>query len=111
MKEFTTQRKGKYFLIAGIGHCGTGWLTNALNHPDYGIVCCHEKKRELTGISIKELSTLEIDYSLNQLWNLYTNYWAFVISHLDHFRAYGDSNAWLISKIPEVNKILRMKKN
>ena len=33
-----------FYLIAGMGHCGTQWLSAFLDRPDDGMVCTHEEK-------------------------------------------------------------------
>jgi|GEM_PF-4445006 len=90
---------GKFFLITGVGHCGTAWLANVLHRPDDGLVCYHEYKNHIVDINWKE----SLQYEFNSgVGDLFDRYWAFMNEQLRRYHYVGDSNSWTMYMLPKV---------
>ena len=116
--RMTTPLNGKFILITGVGHCGTKWLANVLHRPHQGIICYHEKKYNLAPsnrlhrVWVKLRGRLKKEaawyYALrheltNGLDSYYEAYFKFIKKQMRLYKVAGDSNSWIMARIPEVH--------
>ncbi len=90
---------GKFFLIAGIGHCGTKWLAHVLNHPHQGMICWHEKKAEAVPFDWLTCLAYELEIGIDATFD---RYWSFLRRATTNYELVGDSHSWSTDMIPEV---------
>ena len=84
------QDVGKFFLVTGIGHCGTAWLATVLDRPDDNMICYHEHKNAVTGLNWKASLMHEFEHGLD---GRFEAYWQFMRQQMRRFQVVGDSNA------------------
>lgn len=91
-------QQGKFVLVVGIGHCGTKWISQALDHPDEGIKFYHENKLAVTGLGWKETLSHELD----ELDERFDSYWDWINTERVQYEVVGDSNSWHPFVVPKV---------
>jgi hypothetical protein len=109
-----------FFLIAGVGHCGTQWLASFLNRPDEGMVCRHEQKFRVTPW-LKAMPyawfpaiQYEIEHGVDERYDAYIEY---IKEAQQNVAVVGDSHAWepfIIPKLQErlsIDRIIFMVRN
>lgn len=98
--------KGKFYLVAGIGHCGTQWLANALDYRERGIYAIHEGirwwcPRSLSLGSWKDSALYYLEHGINQRFDCY---FAKLDELLSQYRIVVDAHSWMPSAVPDVAK-------
>lgn len=93
--------EGSYFLVSGMGHCGTKWMSKVLDDPGGGVRCYHEKTVKVAGLDWYEFIRRELTEGPAATA---PPYFDFLHAKLSRYRVVGDSNAWRIKSIPQVNE-------
>jgi len=94
---------GKFVLVTGMGHCGTQWIAEVLNIPEQGVAFTHELKYGLGNWRV--LLPLEEKHGIS---GRYQPYWEQIRLLLRENRFVGDSGSWVTTRIPEVDKIIKV---
>ena len=94
-----------FFLIAGVGHCGTQWLASFLERPDEGIVCWHEQKFRVVPY-LKDLPSgwmAGLEYELSHgVDSQYDDYIEYIKAVQQDVAIVGDSHSWEPCVIPNL---------
>ncbi len=98
-------RKKKFILIAGTGHCGTKWLAYCLNRPFDNMVFFHELKMTILNKEWLEIAPYQFEKGITEVFNPYFNLISLLMRR---FKIVGDSNSWELCFIPEVHKKMKI---
>ncbi|MDY6843991.1 MAG: hypothetical protein SVW57_07870 [Thermodesulfobacteriota bacterium] len=99
--------RNHFFLVAGVGHCGTKWLAHVLHRPVDRIVCYHEEKLQNVPLNWKNCLQHEFEKGLDFIFD---DYFSFMQRELETYTVAGDSNSWTMYMIPEVSARLPVAK-
>ena len=96
--------KGKFYLVTGIGHCGTQWLANALDYREHGVYAIHEGirwwcPRSVSLGSWKDSVLYYLEHGIDQRFDCY---FAKLDELLGQYRVVVDAHSWIPSAVPEV---------
>jgi hypothetical protein len=99
-----------YYLVAGMGHCGTQWLAAFLDRPDEGMVCTHEQKFRIQPYSqLKDPWMTALKYErANGLDKRADRYVAYIKERQQQIAMVGDSHAWEPFIIPQLSERVRV---
>lgn len=98
--------KGKFYLVTGIGHCGTQWLANALDYRERSIYAIHEGirwwcPRSLSLGSWKDSALYYLGHGIDERFDCY---FAELDELLSQYRIVVDAHSWMPSAVPDVAK-------
>jgi|19_taG_2_1085344.scaffolds.fasta_scaffold00724_6 hypothetical protein len=96
------------FFIAGSGHCGTKWLSTVLTDQNSKVVCFHEGRHNLTGITWEK--AIEIQKATG--FDGFGDYFNKVLSlQNNQGMKVGDSNSWSMETLCNEQKSQKLTKN
>jgi hypothetical protein len=92
---------GEFWLIIGIGHCGSKWLAMLLDSME-GIQAHHELKTSLSRMSWP--TWLAYEGKVGPAGERYDPYWRFIEQERQHCDILVDSNSWVPTGIPDAKE-------
>lgn len=93
--------KNYFYIIGGIGHCGTKWLAEALNRPWDGMACSHELMVAKSGFKKKgwwPCAKFVMENGLDERFDPYFSY----IDKVTKSSIFGDAHSWPTIIVPEL---------
>ena len=96
-------RQGRFVLVAGLEHCGTGWLAEALNRPEIDMVGFHEQKVRILKSNYLDLVKHQQAKGIDER---FAPYFDFIRDQLAKYHTVVDSNSWPTAHLPIVDKII-----
>jgi len=95
---------GQHVMIAGIGHCGTKWLSVVLNQPEQGVRFFHQHKYRISKMSWNSWQQVE---DKTMVWEEYLEKYAAPFRKaIQKYRIVGDAISWMPLSIPKVHQYL-----
>jgi len=94
---------GELVLVTGVGHCGTAWIAEALNHPDRLIYAKHEIVKHTTGgPGTNNWKFANLHATENGIDAHFIPYFQHLKQLLAGFSVVVDSHSWVPALVPRV---------
>lgn len=96
-------RPPRFYLVTGLGHCGTAWLSGVLHRPADRMVCYHEQKVHLFPGGWEAALKHQHEHGIDDAFN---PYYSFMEEQLAKNDVVGDSGSWPYGYVPQLSQRL-----